>query len=104
MRRWFKQMYDRKRIHAIRLGSAIALAAVLLFSLQGLATGSKVPGDEGVAVGAQYDSTHVYVAPGDLDAFVNSFAGTFGGQPSKRSVTNVLPVPSRTEFQYLWTP
>jgi predicted enzyme related to lactoylglutathione lyase len=39
-----------------------------------------------------------------LDAFVNSFAATFGGQPSKRSVTNVLPVPSSTEFQYLWTP
>jgi hypothetical protein len=57
-----------------------------------------------VGVGAQYDSTHVYVAPGDLDAFVKSFATTFGGQPSKRIVTNVLPVPSMTEFQYLWTP
>ena len=42
--------------------------------------------------------------PADLDAFVDSFAATFGGQPSKRSVTNVLPVPSSTEFQYLWTP
>jgi predicted enzyme related to lactoylglutathione lyase len=59
--------------------------------------------DMGVAVGPQYDSTHVYVAPGDLDSFVNSFVATFGGQPSKRSVTNVLPVPSSTEFQYLWT-
>jgi predicted enzyme related to lactoylglutathione lyase len=58
----------------------------------------------GVAVGAQYDSTHVYVAPADLDAFVKSFSTTFGGQPSKPSVTNVLPVPSSTEFQYLWTP
>lgn len=58
----------------------------------------------GVGVGAQYDSTHVYVAPGYLDAFVKSFAATFGGQPSKRIVTNVLPVPSSTEFQYLWTP
>ncbi|MGB8541973.1 MAG: hypothetical protein WCD49_10100 [Candidatus Acidiferrales bacterium] len=57
-----------------------------------------------VAVGAQYDSTHVYVAPGDLDSFVKSFVATFGGQPSKRTVTNVLPVPSSTEFQYIWTP
>ncbi|MGB8524860.1 MAG: hypothetical protein WCD43_18000 [Candidatus Acidiferrales bacterium] len=101
---WFEQMHDRKRIHAITFGWAVALAAILLFSLQDPATGSKVPGDGGVAVGAQYDSTHVYVAPADLDAFVDSIAATFGGQPSKRSVTNVLPVPSSTEFQYLWTP
>jgi len=57
-----------------------------------------------VAVGPQYDSTHVYVAPGDSDAFVNSFIATFGGSASKRLVTNVLPVPSSTEFQYIWTP
>jgi predicted enzyme related to lactoylglutathione lyase len=38
-----------------------------------------------------------------MDAFVASFAATFGGTPSKRSVTNVLPVLSSTEFQYLWT-
>jgi len=55
-------------------------------------------------VGAQYDSTHVYVAPGDLDAFVKSINATFGGQASKLLVTNVLPVPSTAEFQYVWTP
>src|SRR5271168_417797 len=60
--------------------------------------------DAGVAVGAQYDSTHVYVAPGDLDAFVKSVNATFGGQASKLLVTNVLPVPSSTEFQFVWTP
>ncbi len=57
-----------------------------------------------VAVGPQYDSTHVYVAPGDLQAFVNSFVATFGGHPSKPIVTNVLPVPSSTELQFLLTP
>jgi predicted enzyme related to lactoylglutathione lyase len=56
-----------------------------------------------VAVGAQYDSTHVYVAHSDFDAFVNSFVATFGGKPSRRSVTSVLPVPSSTEFQYVWS-
>jgi predicted enzyme related to lactoylglutathione lyase len=56
-----------------------------------------------VAVGSQYDSTHVYVAPADIDAFVASFVATFGGQPSKRGVANVLPVPSSTETQYVWT-
>jgi predicted enzyme related to lactoylglutathione lyase len=39
-----------------------------------------------------------------LDAFVKSVNATFGGQASKLSVTNVLPVPSSTEFQYVWTP
>ena len=57
-----------------------------------------------VAVGAQYDSTHVYVVPGDLDAFVKSFIATFGGHASTKSVTSVTPVPSTTEFQYVWTP
>jgi predicted enzyme related to lactoylglutathione lyase len=57
-----------------------------------------------VAVGPQYDTTHVYVAPGDLDAFVQSFVATFGGSPSQRSVTNVAPVPSSTELQAVLTP
>ena len=39
----------------------------------------------------------------DLGAFVNSVIATFGGHASRRSVTNVLPVPSRAEFQYVWT-
>lgn len=97
-------MHYRKTIYGIAFGWTVLVATILLFSPQRLAIGSSVPGDEGVAVGAQYDSTHVYVAPVDLDAFVNSVAAAFGGQPSKRSVTNVLPVPSSTEFQYLWTP
>jgi predicted enzyme related to lactoylglutathione lyase len=65
---------------------------------------ARAAGDAAVAVGPQYDTTHVYVAPGDLDAFVKSFIATFGGQASKPSVTNVLSVPSSTEFQYLSTP
>jgi hypothetical protein len=101
-------MRDRKRIFRISIlfGWAIVLAAFLLSGVAVFATaGEQVPAnDETVAVGAQYDSTHVYVAPGDLDAFVGSFIATFGGQASKQIVTNVLPVPSSTEFQYVWTP
>ncbi len=98
-------MHARIKTCAITLGRALALAAFLWLPLAASATGGQAAPDRaaGVAVGAQYDSTHVYVAPSDLDAFVNSFAATFGGQPSKRLVTNVLPVPSSTEFQYLWT-
>ncbi len=57
-----------------------------------------------IAVGSQYDSTHVYVNSQDLDKFVNSFVAIFGGQPSKVTVTNVLPVPSTTKFRYIMSP
>ncbi len=69
-----------------------------------LVTASATGGETGVAVGPQYDSTHVYLAPGDLDAFVNSFTATFGGQPSKKTMGNFLPVPSNAEQQYVGTP
>jgi predicted enzyme related to lactoylglutathione lyase len=96
-------MRDRKSSFpsaAARILTAVLFLAGAVSPAMGQAAAGR---DMGVAVGPQYDSTHVYVAPGDLDSFVNSFVATFGGQPSKRSVTNVLPVPSSTEFQYLWT-
>jgi hypothetical protein len=57
-----------------------------------------------VAVGPQYDSTHVYVAPGDLDAFVAAFIATFGGHASKPIVSSVTPAASTTQFQYIMSP
>ncbi|CAB3805599.1 hypothetical protein LMG28614_06234 [Paraburkholderia ultramafica] len=57
-----------------------------------------------VSVGAQYDTTHVYVASADLDAFVNSFIATFGGKASPRAVFTVTPTPSKTASQYVQTP
>jgi hypothetical protein len=57
-----------------------------------------------VGVAPQYDTTHVYVTPGQLDAFVESFVATFGGAPSKKITVNVLPVPSLEQAQYVWTP
>jgi hypothetical protein len=100
------QMRDGKRTCATRFSGAAVLAVLLslAFACSPARDQSTSTSDAGVAVGPQYDSTHVYVAPGDLDAFVNSFAATFGGQPSKRFVTNILPVVGSTEFQYLWTP
>ena len=58
----------------------------------------------GVAVGPQYDSIHVYVAPQDLNRFVESFLGTFGGHSSKPVVVTVTPTPSRATWQFLQTP
>lgn len=57
-----------------------------------------------VAVAPQYDTTHVYVQNADLDAFVNSFVGTFGGKASPRAVFTVTPMPSKTASQYVQTP
>ena len=57
-----------------------------------------------VAVGPQYDTTHVYLTPADFDVFVNSFIATFGGAALPRTVGNVLPVPSSAQMQYLRTP
>jgi len=99
-------MCHPKKDCAVPFGRAITLAACLLLPLAGSSTSGQTAPAPGasVAVGAQYDSTHVYVAPGDLDSLVNSFTATFGGHASKRSVTNVLPVPSSTEFESVVTP
>jgi hypothetical protein len=57
-----------------------------------------------VGVGAQYDTTHVYVAPEDADKFAASFLATFGGQSTKQVVATVTPTPSSTTSQLLQTP
>jgi predicted enzyme related to lactoylglutathione lyase len=98
-------MRDKKKPNFLSNVTAVCFTAILL----GLsATSALVQPQSGanntIAIGPQYDSTHVYVAPADLESFVKSFTATFGGQTSKPIVTNVLPVPSSTEFQYIWTP
>jgi hypothetical protein len=57
-----------------------------------------------VAVGPQYDTTHVYVAPGEFDRFVASVVATFGGTTSKKGVFTVTPTPSKTMSQLVLTP
>src|SRR2546428_12243239 len=57
-----------------------------------------------VAVGPQYDTTHVYVAAEDFDRFVTSFVATFGGSTSKQGVFTVTPTPSSTMSQLVLTP
>jgi hypothetical protein len=86
-----------------------------LFALLGLIVGAIIctrteaagiqqrpPAD--VAVGPQYDSTHVYVTAGDLEAFVASFSATFDGHAGKPIVSTVTPTPSSTQFQYVMSP
>lgn len=59
---------------------------------------------EDVSVGPQYDTTHVYVAPADVDAFVQSFATTFGGKSTRQGIATVTPTPSSTSTQLVQTP
>jgi hypothetical protein len=57
-----------------------------------------------IAVGAQYGTTHVYVAPADFDRFVDSVLATFGGSKSKQAALTVTPTPSQTMSQLVLTP
>src|SRR6202140_3980138 len=57
-----------------------------------------------VAVGPQYDTAHVYVAPEDFDRFVASLVATFGGTTSKQGAFTVTPTPSSTMSQLVLTP
>lgn len=62
------------------------------------------PKTAGVAVGPQYDTTHVYVSPQDFERFVASMVATFGGTTTKQGVFTVTPTPSSTMSQLVMTP
>jgi predicted enzyme related to lactoylglutathione lyase len=91
------------RAHGRRL---LSVAALLIVGLQPIAADaqsvSRAPAPIGVA--PQYDTTHVYVAAGDLDAFVKSFLAVFGGRAAGRSTVNVTPVPSSADSEPVMTP
>ncbi|WP_377831234.1 glyoxalase (plasmid) [Bradyrhizobium lupini] len=82
----------------------ILLAWSLLFPSVAIARDQRAHAAPQVGVGAQYDTTHVYVAPEEVDKFVASFLSTFGGQSTKQVVATVTPTPSSTTSQLLQTP
>jgi predicted enzyme related to lactoylglutathione lyase len=85
------------------------LIKVLLLSLLTMTSGAvagnaaPAPASE-IGVGPQYDTTHVYVAPNDVDSFVQSFLATFGGHSTQQVVATVTPTSSSTTSQLLQTP
>jgi predicted enzyme related to lactoylglutathione lyase len=83
---------------------ALGLLAAVLGITSGVNTAYSGDGTPSVAVGPQYDTTHVYVAPTDVDGFVTSFLATFGGQSTKQVVATVTPTPSSTTSQLVQTP
>jgi hypothetical protein len=84
----------------------VTMAALLAAGYVNAAEGDapSAPTVASVAVGPQYDTTHVYVSNDDIDAFVNSVIATFGGFASPRAVFTVTPTPSKTASQYVRTP
>ena len=76
----------------------------LFLALISFATLPPLAAQTPVAVGPQYDTTHVYVAPAEIDALIASFTATFGGSATPPAVTNIAPVPSSTRFQAVRTP
>ncbi|MGO7386292.1 glyoxalase [Rhizobium ruizarguesonis] len=83
----------------LKFAVAIAVATIMASS----ATAAGAAG-KNMAVGAQYDTTHVYVPVTDVDAFAASFVATFGGASTKQMVATVTPTPSSTTSQLIQTP
>jgi predicted enzyme related to lactoylglutathione lyase len=97
------------RLNKILAGTCIAIILTIGFASESqhssiLAQNAQTTGTPGVAVGAQYDTTHVYVAPQDFDRFVASLITTFGGTTTKQGVFAVTPTPSSTMSQLVMTP
>jgi predicted enzyme related to lactoylglutathione lyase len=97
------------RLKKILAGTSIAIFLTIGFACQSrcfsaFAQSAQTARTAGVAVGAQYDTTHVYVAPQDFDRFVASLIATFGGTTTKQGVFTVTPTPSSTMSQLVLTP
>src|ERR1700685_490540 len=97
------------RLKKILVGASVAIFLTIGFTcesqhLNTFAQSAQTTGTARVAVGPQYDTTHVYVAPQDFDRFVASLIATFGGTTTKQGVFTVTPTPSSTMSQLVLTP
>src|SRR5712691_6787459 len=97
------------RLKKILAGTSVAIFLTIGFACQSrdfstFAQSLQIAKTAVVAVGPQYDTTHVYVAPQDFDRFVASLIATFGGTTTKQGVFTVTPTPSSTMSQLVMTP
>src|ERR1700674_3244030 len=97
------------RLKKILAGTSVAIFLTIGFACESrcfstFAQSLQIAKTVGVAVGPQYDTTHVYVAPQDFDRFVASLIATFGGTATKQGVFTVTPTPSSTMSQLVLTP
>src|ERR1700680_665839 len=97
------------RLKKILAGTSVAIFLTIGFACESryfstFAQSVQTGRTAGVAVGPQYDTTHVYVAPQDFDRFVASLIATLGGTTTKQGVFTVTPTPSSTMSQLVMTP
>ena len=97
------------RLKKILAGTSVAIFLTIGFACESqhfnaFAQSAQTARTAGVAVGPQYDTTHVYVTPQDFDRFVASLVATFGGTTTKQGVFTVTPTPSSTMSQLVMTP
>src|SRR2546428_1871188 len=97
------------RLKKILAGTSVAIMLTIGFACESryfssFAQSLPIAKTADVAVGPQYDTTHVYVAPQDFDRFVASLIATFGGTTTKQGVFTVTPTPSSTMSQLVMTP
>jgi predicted enzyme related to lactoylglutathione lyase len=97
------------RLKKILAGMSVAVFLTMAFACESrdsstFAQTLQIAKTPGVAVGPQYDTTHVYVAPQDFDRFVASLIATFGGTTTRAGVFTVTPTPSSTMSQLVMTP
>src|SRR5580704_2661500 len=92
---------------AIALAGLLSVGSARLSPLPGTSSAVALAAETSpnVAVGPQYDTTHVLVPPEDFDRFVASVVATFGGTTSpKQNAATVTPTPSSTMLQLVFTP
>jgi predicted enzyme related to lactoylglutathione lyase len=97
------------RLNKILAGTSVAILLTIGFAGESqyfstFAQSVQTAKTADVAVGPQYDTTHVYVAPQDFERFVGSLVATFGGTTTKQGVFTVTPTPSSTMSQLVMTP
>jgi len=97
------------RLKKILAGTSVAIFLTIGFACESrysstFAQSAQTARTVGVAVGPQYDTTHVYVNPQDFDRLVASLIATFGGTTTKQGVFTVTPTPSSTMSQLVMTP
>ena len=83
---------------------SIALATFAIAAGMALTVTDAPAASLSLAVGPQYDTTHVYVAPEEFDRFVESLIATFGGTKSQAAVIKITPTPTETMWQAVFTP
>jgi predicted enzyme related to lactoylglutathione lyase len=90
----------------MRVINTLALATLVLATVGSTSIAQDKSADAAlsVAVGAQYDTAHVYVAPADLDRFSASLVAAFGGTKSQKAALTITPTPSNTMWQAVFTP